>query len=658
MIAFMPSRCFSSSRTTDSLIVTRTWSYYEQYANSVKGIEQNVYMVYQFGLKRRNPLLFLVPTMYSIAKGKRRYIGETYNKLKYNSNSDFNIKRQVYCGTIPHNRGVMPVLFELTTPNVYGVQLYPNRLLSPFHRTNRFFYKYSVSYFGGQYATIFFRPRSANTQLIKGHAVVDAETGYVWTLNFEGEFDMMRFRTAVIMSRQQLHSTLPEQCTTEATFKFVGNRIDASLTSYYDCTTTLPDSVNDVNSLEMMSTLRPKPLPPDLDSLYIETSTPQQEEVKADTTAAERREDKLKHVAWDIIGDNVVNSIRANTGAFSFYVSPLFNPFYMSYSNSKGIAYKLNFAAQYDWNSHRYLTFSPQIGYNTKRKQFYYTLPLRMTYNPKRNGYAELRFGNGERISNDFLAEAFKNKMGPKTNMPEFKDKYVTAVNNIAVFDWLQILGGVIYHQRNSLNPTLMEQAGMPSRFDSFSTTLTLRLALWQKGPILTSNWEHSFKDMLGSDLEYDRWEFDAVYKYNMKNIRMLNLRSGVGFYTKRTSNYFVDFTNFRDNNLPTGWDDDWTGQFQLVPSRWYNKSRYYFRAHASFDSPMLALSWAPWIGQFIETERIYVSALSIQDTRPYVEIGYGFKNRIFSTAFFASFLDLNYQKFECKFTFELFRRW
>ena len=63
-------------------------------------------------------------------------------------------------------------------------------------------------------------------------------------------------------------------------------------------------------------------------------------------------------------------------------------------------------------------------------------------------------------------------------------------------------------------------------------------------------------------------------------------------------------------------------------------------------------------MGHYIEKERIYLSGLSIDHTRPYFELGYGFTNRFFSIALFSSFLNTHFQDFECKFTFELFRRW
>ena len=281
-----------------------------------------------------------------------------------------------------------------------------------------------------------------------------------------------------------------------------------------------------------------------------------------------------------------------------------------------------------------------------------------MTYNPKRNGYAEVTWGNGNRTSHAALYEAYQKVMGDTAVMPEFKDEYVQLVNNIMCYDWLELTTGVIYHRRWSVDPEKMDEAGLTSRYNSFAPLISVRLRPWKKGPTLTANYERSFSNIFHSNLNYERWEFDAAYKHQNKSVRILNLRAGAGFYSHRTTDFFVDYTNFRDNNLATGWEDDWSGQFQLVDSRWYNSSEYYLRGHLSYDSPLLMLSWMPWIGRIVETERIYLSAMSIEHTRPYFEIGYGFKTRYLSTAFFASFLNTQYQKFGCKFTLELFRRW
>ena len=654
-MTLMSSICFARDRSADSLIVNRMWDYYENYGKSVDGVKRNMYFVYNFDLKRRNVLLYLVPTMYCIAKGDKEYAGEVYGKQTFNTIYDFHFKRQVSYGTIPHHRRVMPLLYDLTIPNIYGKQIYSDKLLSPFHRTNRFFYKYRVVQIGTS-AHIYFRPRSSNTQLIKGNAIIDIETGRVLSFTFNGEFDMINFKVEGVMDKYDVHDILPDHCSTEASFKFLGNKIQAKMTTFYNCPISLPDSIENQRDLAMISKLRPIHIGVEEQMVYDEYKKQQQRAMESDTLP--KSSNRLKDVAWDIIGDNLINSMHTQTENISLKMSPLLNPLYMGYSHSKGVSYKLNIGARYAWNAHRYLTLNPKFGYSFKKKQFYYTLPLRMTYNPKRNGYAELSWGNGNRTSNAALYETYQKVMGEKEVMPEFNDEYFKAVNNVVAFDWIEITSGLVYHLRQSRNPQKMQQAGLTDDFRSFAPSLTVRLTPWKKGPTLTANYERSFKNILQSNLAYERWEFDAVYKHQNKSVRILNLRLGTGFYSKRSSDYFVDYSNFRDNNLPTGWEDDWTGQFQLLDSRWYNESRYYVRGHASYDSPLIGLSWLPWIGRIIETERFYLSAMSIEHTHPYFEIGYGFKTRYLSTGFFANFLNTRFQSFGCKFTIELFRRW
>ena len=143
-----------------------------------------------------------------------------------------------------------------------------------------------------------------------------------------------------------------------------------------------------------------------------------------------------------------------------------------------------------------------------------------------------------------------------------------------------------------------------------------------------------------------------------MHRLQTLNLRFGSGLYTRRDHNIFMDFSNFRDENLPEGWDDDWSGNFQLLSSRLYNASKYYLRGNVSFESPLMAASFVPLLGRYVERERIYWSSLAIAHHHVYSELGYGFSCRFFSLGAFASFNGIKYKDIGCKFTFELFKRW
>ena len=660
MMIFMPS--FSFTLEADSTtILSRIWDYERNYCQPVDGLEQNIYLRYSFKNERRNFTLFLIPTMYVIAHGDHQFIGESYCKAKFRNLDDYDLQRQVVSGTIPRQRTAMPYLLRSVTPDLYDYTLYPDGLLSPFHRSNKKHYRYSVSVSQGGLSIVHFRPRTPNTQLVSGHAIVDNATGRLQSVQFEGEFDMIAFKVSALMNTKDLHTPLPERCSTEATFRFLGNRIKSHCTAVYDLPTTLPDSIDELADRRLMEELRPIPLTPEDKSIYEAFDEERRQEAlkeAADTTKIEKTYDWVKEVGWDFIGSNLLNGNEAKTGALTMNFSPLFNPLYFGYSQSRGISYKVRLGAQYSWNHHRYLRLEPQLGYNFKLRQIFYTIPLRMTYNPKRNGYAEITVGNGNRISNGTLDKDFHAVMGDTVAMPEYKDLYIQAINNVMAYDWLEIMAGVIYHRRLSMDPDLAERAGIEASYKSFAPLFTVRLRPWYHGPVLTANYEWGIKNVFQSNLSYRRWEFDAAHLQRINGVRFLNFRAGAGFYTSRNSNYFVDFSNFRDNNLPSGWEDDWSGQFQLLDARWYNESNYYIRGHVSYDSPMLFITHFPLIGRYIETERLYLSALSIENTRPYFELGYGFSNRYISAAVFANFLNFNVQRVDFKVTVQIFRRW
>ena len=73
VMTLMPSVCFALS-AADSTVLQRLWEYRRNYTTPFDGQQQNVYMRYGFDIDKRNALLFLVPTMYVIAKGDRNYV--------------------------------------------------------------------------------------------------------------------------------------------------------------------------------------------------------------------------------------------------------------------------------------------------------------------------------------------------------------------------------------------------------------------------------------------------------------------------------------------------------------------------------------------------------------------------------------------------------
>lgn len=653
----------SAGNRKDSLILDRIYTYQINNVKTIDSLQDNVYAKFRFNVEKRNLALWVIPSMYSLAKGTREYVRESYSKVTFNNAHDFDINSQVLAGTIRKDRMTMSALVDFMTPNLYDIALYEGHMLSPFNRHNRHYYHYTQSLQADGSTRLDFRPKLYNTQLLNGYAIIDTETGRIIRTLLNGEFDMISFRTEIQQGEEGGRSLMPLRCSTAATFRFMGNRISALFDAAYHNTLTLPDSIQKVSSREMMDSIRPIPLSETDKKIYAAYDEQHhQDTIGNDSTRHRQR--LLKKILWDTIGDNLVTPIAAESGAAYLKLSPLINPLYLSYSKHRGLRYKLKLRSRYTFSPHRYLTLNPTFGYNFKQKQFYFTAPLRMTYNPKRNGYAEIIWGNGNRISNSSVMNEI-NKMRQdsinfdNTDMDKFNDDYFRVMNNIMLFDWLDIETGFITHRRRAVDKDLILQYDMPTEYRSFAPMIGLKILPWlDKGPLFSIDYERAIKGVNKSNLSYERWELDASWKQKIPGLRILNLRAGGGFYTNKDQNYFVDFANFQDENLPEGWDDDWSGNFQLLRSREYNESDYYIRSNVSYETPMFLATWIPYLGKYIEKERIYISSVLLEYSRPFHELGYGFTNRYISVSAFASFRNTHFDRIGVEVEFELFRRW
>ncbi len=659
--------CYGSAfsrNIQDTLVVERMFSYKRNFTTTASGSTGNAYIKYNLRTIKRNPTLFLIPSMYYIAKGRRNYLGEVYGQITYNDVGDYGMKRQIYVNTIPHNRAAMPTAIQYISPNLYGVSLYKDILLSPFNRSNRIFYRYRISPSPDGRSCITFTPRQQSTQLVSGFAIVENATGRIVNCQLNGEHDMVRFDVDVDMGEKpEGGGLLPVSCKVGVKFKFAGNDIRATILAVYNCTTTLPDSVSNVCSPETMDSLRPVALnkiEKEAYRLYLN-----EQNVESDTisTSSGKTIGKASLAALDALGGYLVNSSDMQMSNMSISVSPLLNPSYLSFSRSRGIAYKLKLGAQYLFSPEKSISLNPDLGYNFKIKQFFINATLRYTYNRSKHRWIELTFANGNRIANSSVLDMIKSEKMDTVNfdalgLDYFNDNMLKAAWNTTIGRRFNINAGGVFHKRKAVNTESMAKAGKPDAYYSFAPFLTVTYTPYPLGPVFTGNYERGVRHIMHSNTEYERWEFDASFSKRLACMRRYSVRFGGGLYTNKESVYFVDFSNFHENYLPGGWDDDWTGDFQLLNSQWYNASRYYLRTNVSYESPFLLLTWVPFFGKYVETERLYLSSLQIQHTRPYFELGYGFTTRYFSFGLFGSFLNGSLHEFGSKFTLELFSRW
>lgn len=107
----------------------------------------------------------------------------------------------------------MTSVLNYMTPNVYGETLFQENILSPFHRTNRRYYRYSVTPLPYGMAQVYAYPRIKNTQLVETRAIVHIKNGQIYLCDFEGEYDMTRFYISLTMGKEGFKTLDPRNAT-------------------------------------------------------------------------------------------------------------------------------------------------------------------------------------------------------------------------------------------------------------------------------------------------------------------------------------------------------------------------------------------------------------------------------------------------------------
>lgn len=273
----------------------RLFSYKRNLAPSISGFTDDFYLKYSFRTVRRNPTLIFVPTMYSIARGNRNYIGENIGRISFKAIDDYRIDQKTLKSTIPHNRKAMDVMMRFIIPNLYGISLFDKYMLSPFNYSNRIFYRYRISISDEGRACVNFTPKLNNTQLVKGFAIIDRYTGKIIHTRFSGEYDMVTFEVNAYMGDDDTpYALLPTRCDSKAVFKFMGNELRVRFYANFECKVPDIDSIDDKKAESIIDSVRPDPLERIEESIYREHIQENIAKDSAQATVVKRKNKMLK----------------------------------------------------------------------------------------------------------------------------------------------------------------------------------------------------------------------------------------------------------------------------------------------------------------------------------------------------------------------------
>lgn len=718
------------TRLADS-IMAKAIFFAPLYEGVVDSYKAELYIKGRIHIRKQNRLLRFVPSMFRLQKGVKEYMMETYSDLNFTAPNLYDQKVKASVGTASEFWEMDDRLPEYFHVNVYAPTLLHDQLISPLAPDARKYYTYRVEeeWREGrewQYK-IRFMPRSKSFQLVGGYLVVSADVWSVREVRFSGRSQLLRFNNLIRMGRVgEADEFLPVQCDVEATFRFLGNVVDGHYTArlgYKDIVQDSPEPSRgkggsrydlseyytlrcDTNAYRRdtayFNRLRPLPLTPHEDTLYADYF------LRRDTLEGKKKKPRGKRLeVWGQIGDALISRYTVDLARMgSVRCSPLINPFLLSYSSRNGLSYRQEFKYNRLFAGDRLLRIAPQLGYNFKRKEFYWSVNSDFDYWPRKRAALHIDLGNGNRIySSDVLddLEAMPDSLFDfnKIHLDYFKDFYFRLRHTWEVVNGLTLDVGLSIHRRTEADRSdfTIQYPGTPpsksagdgasgsmpvppgfdpgvlGKFRHVYTSFAPRVSVsWSPGqyyymdgdrkvnlhsryPTLSVDWERGIGGVLPNSGTYERVELDVQHNLKLGPMRDLYMRLGWGKFTNQKELYFVDFAHFTRHNLPVGWNDEIGGVFQLLDGDWYNSSREYLRAHVTYEAPFLLLRHLMKYTQYVLNERLYLGALVVPHLKPYIEVGYGIGTHIFDFGVFASFANWKYQEIGCKFTFELFNR-
>lgn len=697
--------CLGAQKLEVDSVMASVFSYTQRKGLELENFSADLYLRYllETKTKRKGWVMHYIPNLSKIEKGEHVYLGERHVKFSRRTTGEMDWKNIAYFGTMPRTSGLDYAEIDRFNLSIYSTNLFSDRVLSPLHIRNRRYYKYSCKKTfkeeGEKRMRIKVTPRFHNTQLVEGTIDVDLRSGAVRMLTFNYRYNLMDYSLTAYMGREGLSSLLPERISVDSKISLLGNKMHWLMegkTSYvfepademqplkkvksYDQTHLYQMRIDTTamrSDKAYFDSIRPYPLTEQENlvyqkALHIDTLT------LSDTL--EKRKPILSEEAQDFLFDK--HDFRLGKSG-RMKLPAIVTPSMVQWSRSKGLMLQTKLGLGFNFPRGQQLQLGGQVGYNFKQRRVYWKVPLVILVAPRVDAKFGFEMGNNNDMYSSDQADDVRKKMEHITAYDSlinvfdnykfyyYRDSYVRGQFSISPIAGLNLSVGANFHHRSLVDwNNVAAESGMQRNINSFSPRIHLE---WT--PAIRYYWKNGRRVLLNSDFptfmldyergikiynchsEYERWEMDVKYKRDLYALRSLYLRLGAGLYTNRGTSYFLDYEYFRDNNMPSGWEDDMSGQFQVLDSRWYNESKYYLRCCAAFESPMLLVSRIKYLSRAIKKERIYCNLLSVQSLVPYGEVGYGLSTHVVDVGAFLG-MAKNQVNFGFKFSLRLFEEW
>lgn len=707
---FVPLAIQGHPQTTDS-VIGHMHRAAAQYMNHVHEYWAELYTKAQLDIIKKNRGFRFIPGLFKTDKDDNRFIVETYSDLHYTAPNIYDQKIRAYTGTLPKVQEI-PGVTDYLNINIYAPYLVGERLLSPLAPNSYKYYRYeidSISYDSQQRKEyhIHFIPLNKSFQLAEGHMIVTEGLWSVRQFSFKGKMELLKFDCTIRMgdigtdmeylpvkndinlSFAFAFNVMEGYYETFITYKDIRNQHNTpqdSLAKKYNLTASFAlqcDKQAYTNNFRKFDSLRTQPLTLSEIQIYKRHKEKSDSSKHKEKDSVEiLRKNKLGNIGEFFLTDSKWNLTENAT----LHNSPFINPLSFTYSKSRGFSYRQNLKVNTLLKNKQSLHIGTRLGYNFTHKEFYWDMTGEYHYLPERMGKVRIIAGNGNRIGNSRIIDELKKIPSDsiidfdKLNLDLFQDLNLEVSNHIEIINGLSLGIGFIYHHRTPVErpegslQTAKSDKQLPTdiirnQYNSFAPRVRIqwtpglyyymngrqKINLKSRYPTFILDYERGMKNIFNSTGVYERIEFDMQHHIRTGLLSNLYYRVGMGLFTNQKETYFVDFVNFRRNNLHERWNDEIGGVFQALNGRWYNASPYYIKGHITYEAPFLLLRHLIKYTNHVQHERLYLNLLTMDHLGPYLEVGYGIGTFVFDMGLFLSLENFKQVGFGYKFTFELF---
>lgn len=641
-------------------------------------------------LNRKNLVILSNPNRRFYMKDGKDILTEDMGDVEFYSPNTLTRKLRHTYGSVPGydvSHGYIMNFFNVT---LHGAYLLGDHLLSPLHRKNIIYYRYSCDSIKGNRVFFSFRRKRRNMQLVNGTFVYDLQKDYIQSITFSGRYNFISFREHVVMGNTGDKRYWPKRISMDYDYWYYGNTFTGStvythnynvirhkffrpenITDKYDLTpryTLALDTTQPKYDSTYIAYHRPLPLTPRDKAFYDEGDGTNRNTTQGDSTIATHRGTPRWIKQLGSVGEFFFNDYDLMRNSYSSLriLSPS-----VGYTGYRGITYRQDLEYTHYMSNGRRWSIVPRVAYSFKRSEPTGRLRSELMLMPRHNGMIAFEAGmQSINANNEMLLYNNKDSEGNETiGALDFTDFYTHLDASREIINGMDLSIGIVMHHRRPKGYAKEHSAELQlrDRYRDFSPRMTLTYtskqyyyrigqrkvrteSMW---PTFLLNYERGINGFLGSTNSYERWEFMATGGKQLTPVHRLIWKAGGGMFTNKKHADFVQYEFFNNGITAYNWDDDRSGVFQLLDQKYYNNSYHYLRGHAVIESPMLLLGNINT--RVIRAERLYINALLTEGLVPYLEFGYGLSNELLDISFFTSYIKGEALKTGLKFNLHIF---